>query len=84
MNDNMTLSSSILRSTDIQISGSGTGSWTPAEMKLLIHEILPEMFQLAADGKLKCDTVSVMINDVEKAWNMNIDSGKRLVVIIGS
>ena len=64
MNDNMTLSSSILRSTDIQISGSG--SWTPAEMKLLIHEILPEMFQLAADGKLKCDTVSVMINDVEK------------------
>lgn len=84
MNDNMTLSSSILRSTDIQISGSGLGSWTPAEMKLLIHEILPEMFQLAADGKLKCDTVSVMINDVEKAWNMNIDSGKRLVVIIGS
>ncbi|HFK5545390.1 TPA: zinc-binding alcohol dehydrogenase family protein [Elizabethkingia anophelis] len=84
MNDNMTLSSSILRSTDIQISGSGLGSWTPAEMKLLIHEILPEMFQLAADGQLKCDTVSVMINDVEKAWNMNIDSGKRLVVIIGS
>ena len=84
MNDNMTLSSSILRSTDIQISGSGLGSWTPAEMKLLIHEILPEMFQLAADDQLKCDTVSVMINDVEKAWNMNIDSGKRLVVIIGS
>ncbi|MET7036383.1 quinone oxidoreductase family protein [Elizabethkingia miricola] len=84
MNDNMTLSSSILRSTDIQISGSGLGSWTPDEMKLLINEILPEMFQLAADGKLKCDTVSVMINDVEKAWDMNIDRGKRLVVIIGS
>ncbi|AQX07862.1 quinone oxidoreductase family protein [Elizabethkingia ursingii] len=84
MNDNMTLSSSILRSTDIQISGSGLGSWTPAEMKLLINEILPEMFQLAADGKLKCDTTSVMINDIEKAWDMNIDGGKRLVVIISS
>ena len=53
IDDNMTLSSSILRSTDIQISGSGLGSWTPDEMKLLIHEILPEMFQLAAGWQIK-------------------------------
>jgi len=81
--DSITLSSSVLRSTDIQISGSGLGTWTREEIKSLITEILPEMFQLAADGKLKADTVSVPLRDIETAWNMDIDGGKRLVVLIG-
>lgn len=80
--DTITLSSSILRGTDIQISGSGMGSWTPAETKLLITEILPEMFQLAADGKLKIETVNIDLKDIEKAWEASIDGGKRLVVLI--
>lgn len=80
--DTITLSSSILRGTDIQISGSGMGSWTPAETKLLITEILPEMFQLAADGKLKIETVNIDLEDIEKAWETSIDGGKRLVVLI--
>ncbi len=82
INDKITLSSSILRSTDIQISGSGLGSWTEAEVKLLITEILPEMFQLAAEGKLKIETVNFELKDIEKAWQMSIDGGKRLVVLI--
>ncbi|MBX3256250.1 MAG: zinc-binding dehydrogenase [Chitinophagaceae bacterium] len=80
--DAITLSSSILRSTDIQISGSGLGTWTGEEVKLLITEILPGMFQLAADGKLKIETVNVALKDIEKAWDMNIEGGKRLVVLI--
>lgn len=80
--DTITLSSSILRSTDIQISGSGLGTWTREEIKLLITEILPEMFQLAANGKLKIETVNIPLKDIEKAWNMDIDGGKRLVVLI--
>lgn len=80
--DTITLSSSILRGTDIQISGSGLGSWTREEVKLLITEILPEMFQLAAEGKLKIETVNVDLKDIENVWNMDIDSGKRLVVLI--
>lgn len=82
MSDTITLSSSILRGTDVQISGSGLGSWTPEEIKLLIAEILPEMFQLAADGKLKIETVNVSLKDIEKVWDMDIDGGKRLVVLI--
>lgn len=82
MGDTITLSSSILRSTDIQISGSGLGTWTKEEVELLITAILPEMFQLAAEGKLKIETVNVPLKDIEKTWEMNIDAGKRLVVII--
>lgn len=80
--DSITLSSSVLRSTDIQISGSGLGTWSREEIKLLITEILPEMFQLAADGKLKIDTVTVALKDIEAAWDMDIEGGKRLVVLI--
>lgn len=80
--DSITLSSSILRSTDIQISGSGLGTWSREEIKLLITEILPEMFQLAANGKLKIDTVTFALKDIETAWDMDIEGGKRLVVLI--
>jgi len=80
--DNITLSSSILRSTDIQISGSGLGSWPPGEIKLLLNKILPEMFQLAVDGRLKMETVTVPLKDIEEVWDSTIDGGKRLVVLI--
>ncbi|PZF74042.1 quinone oxidoreductase family protein [Taibaiella soli] len=82
MGDNITLSSSILRSTDIQISGSGIGSWSRDEVKVLITDILPDMFQLAADGKLKIETVLVPLTEVEQIWDANIDGGKRLVILI--
>lgn len=82
MGDTITLSSSVLRGTDIQISGSGLGTWTREEVKILITEILPEMFQRAADGKLKIDTVNVALKDIENVWNMDIEGGKRLVVLI--
>lgn len=75
MSDTITLSSSILRSTDIQISGSGLGTWTREEVKLLITEILPEMFQLAANGKLKIETVNIPLKDIQDAWDMNIEGG---------
>ena len=80
--DTITLSSSILRGTDIQILGSGLGTWTREEIKLLITKILPEAFQLSADGLLKIETVNIPINDIEKAWTMNIEGGKRLVVLL--
>lgn len=80
--DTITLSSSILRSTDIQLSGSGLGSWSREEVKSLVAEILPEMFQRAAEGKLLMDTVDVPLQDIEAAWNRNIEGGKRLVVLM--
>ncbi len=80
--DTITLSSSVLRSTDIQLSGSGLGTWSREEVKMLITEIMPEMFRLAADGKLKIETVNVKLEDIGEAWDMPVEGGKRLVVMI--
>ena len=78
--DKIQLSAENLRSVDLQLSGSGLGSWTKEEMKKLFSEILPEMFQLAADGKLKVDIVSVELKDINTLWDMEVPDGKRLVI----
>jgi len=80
--DNILLSSEILRSVDLQLSGSGLGSWTKEEMQKLFTEIVPEMFQLAANHKLKVETETVELKNIEKLWNVEVPNGKRLVVII--
>lgn len=80
--DTIQLSSGILRSVDLQLSGSGLGSWTKEEVKLLFSEILPEMFLLAAQNQLKVNIETVSLVDIEKAWNKEVPDGKRLVVII--
>ena len=80
--DKIQLSAENLRSVDLQISGSGLGSWTKDEMKLLFSEILPDMFQLVVDNKLKVETLSIKLADIESLWEMNVSDGKRLVVTI--
>lgn len=80
--DTIQLSSQILRGTDIQISGSGLGSWTKEESALLFSEIIPEMFQAAVEGKIKMETQEVNIKNIETIWNAEIESGKRLVIRI--
>jgi len=76
------LYSEVLRSVDLHLSGSGLGSWTKEEMQKLFSEIIPEMFQLAADNKLKVETVKVSLADIEKLWDLQVPDGKRLVVIM--
>jgi len=80
--DTISLSSGILRSVNLQLSGSGLGSWTKEEVKLLFSEILPEMFLLASQNKLKVNIEEVSIVDIEKMWNAEVSDGKRLVVLI--
>lgn len=80
--ENIQLSSGILRSVNLQLSGSGLGSWTKEEVKLLFSEILPEMFLLAAQNKLKVNIEEVPLSDIEKMWNAEVSDGKRLVVIM--
>lgn len=80
--DTIQLSSQILRGTDIQISGSGLGSWTKEESGLLFSEIIPEMFQAAVEGKIKMETYEVDIKNIEAVWNAEIQSGERLVIRI--
>lgn len=80
--DTIQLSSGILRSVDLQLSGSGLGSWAKEEVKLLFSEILPEMFLLAVQNKLKVNIEEVSLVDIETKWNAEVTDGKRFVVII--
>jgi hypothetical protein len=80
--DSIRLSAAGLRSIDLQLSGSGLGSWTKAQVRSLFSEILPEMFGLAADGRLKVGTVEVALQDIEKLWDIEVPEGRRLVVRI--
>jgi NADPH:quinone reductase-like Zn-dependent oxidoreductase len=80
--DKIQLSGEILRSVDLQLSGSGIGSWKRNEVQILFRKILPEMFRLAAKKKLKVDTVTIDLKEIEKSYDMNIPDGNRLVVTI--
>lgn len=80
--DTIQLSAGILRSVDLQLSGSGLGSWTKEEVKLLFTEILPEMFLLAVQNKLQVNIETTSLADIEKAWNIEVPDGKRLVVLV--
>jgi NADPH:quinone reductase-like Zn-dependent oxidoreductase len=80
--DLIQLSASNLRSTDLQINGSGLGSWTKQQVRSLFTEILPEMFQLAADGSLIIETTEVKLKNIADLWNLDVPDGRRLVVTI--
>lgn len=80
--DTIQLSAQIFRSVDLQLSGSGLGSWSKEEVKLLFSEILPEMFLLASKNILKVNIETVNLSDIEKMWNAEVPDGKRLVVLI--
>jgi NADPH:quinone reductase-like Zn-dependent oxidoreductase len=78
--ESISVPSSILRSSAIEILGSGIGSISKEDMRKLQTQILPEMFQLAAEGKLKIATQTADLKDIETAWNAKIPSGERLVI----
>lgn len=75
------LDSGILRSSDIQILGSGLGSLSLNDFQQFNQTILPEMFQLAADGKLKIEMREKPLANVSYAWENEI-AGKRTVITV--
>jgi NADPH:quinone reductase-like Zn-dependent oxidoreductase len=80
--DVMQLSAANLRSVDLQLTGSGLGAWSKAQVAELLSEILPEMFTLAAAGKLKVETIEVKLADIAELWDLEVGGGQRLVVTI--
>jgi len=78
--ENITLPSGILRSSAIELLGSGIGSLSKAEMEYFYSRILPEMFLLAASGDLRLPTETAPLSEIAQAWNKPIDAGKRLVI----
>ena len=80
--DTIQLSAANLRSVDLQLTGSGLGSWSKEQVGKLFTEILPEMFQLAAEGLLVVETVEVKLKDIAELWNLEVPDGRRLVVTV--
>jgi len=80
--DVIQLSAANLRSVDLQLSGSGLGAWSKQQVRQLFTHILPEMFQLAADGKLKVDTTEVKLENIAELWDLEVPDGQRLVVVM--
>lgn len=77
----ITLPSGSLRSTDISLLGSGFGSLFPQVLQQFNTQILPEMFELAADGKLVMATENRSLHQIETAWE-EASSGNRVVILI--
>jgi len=80
--DSIELSSATLRSSAIEILGSGIGSLSQKEMGLFNTEVLPEMFALAAAGKLTIETEIMPATGIADAWRHDVAPGKRLVVTL--
>ncbi len=79
--DEITLSSNNLRSGKTEIIGAGLGSYTQEEFRKFNQEILPELFQLAAEGRLKFDLQKEKLEDIETVWTREA-GGKRIIVEI--
>ena len=80
--ETITLGSGILRSSAIELLGSGIGSLSQQEMREFYGRVLPEMFQLAAGRQLQLPTETVPLSSIAQAWNKPIEAGKRLVIRI--
>lgn len=79
---NINLNAGAVRGSKIELLGAGLGSYTKNEFQRLISEFVPEMFELAAAGKLAVHTQVKPLKNIEKIWNQGIDSGERLVLTI--
>lgn len=71
------LSAAALRSSGLELYGSGGGS-VPHEA---IFEAFPEVWALAQRGKLRIKTESIPLADVEHAWQQRDLDGRRLVLV---
>jgi NADPH:quinone reductase-like Zn-dependent oxidoreductase len=80
--DVIQLSAATLRSTNIQLTGSGMGAWTKPQVQQFFKEILPNAFTLAAAGKLSINTVAVKMEKITDLWDLDVPNGQRLVVTI--
>lgn len=71
------LSSATLRSSGVELYGSGGGSIAPQAL----YEIFPKLWALAASGNLRIDVEQVPLADVEKVWKRGEVDGRRPVFV---
>jgi NADPH2:quinone reductase len=73
----ISLSAAALRSSGLELYGSGGG----AIPHTAIFEAFPQLWALAACGRLRIDTEAVPLADVESAWQRQDVHGRRLVIV---
>jgi NADPH:quinone reductase-like Zn-dependent oxidoreductase len=73
----ITLPGATLRSVDLTLLGSGFGS---AQLDKILATI-PQLFEMAAQGKFKIGVEAVPLVDVELAWN-RVEKGRRVVFVV--
>ncbi|MFI7609488.1 zinc-binding alcohol dehydrogenase family protein [Micromonospora sp. NPDC049366] len=71
-----TLPAGALRSTRLQIIGSGQGSLTGATMTAEI----PAVAAAIAHGTYTVEPHPVPLHDIERAWSLPVDSSRRIVI----
>ena len=70
------LSAAALRSSGLELYGSGGGSIPPEA----IFDTFPQLWALAASGKLRLDTEQALLADVEAIWQRQPLPSRRLVI----
>jgi NADPH:quinone reductase-like Zn-dependent oxidoreductase len=73
----ITLPGAVLRSVDLKLLGSGFGAAPMAS----ILKAIPELFEMAAAGKLRIDADAMPLKDVEAGWS-RVEKGRRIVFTI--
>src|ERR1051326_920053 len=73
----ISLSAAALRSSGLELYGSGGGGIPHTA----ILEAFPQLWALAACGRLRIDTEAVPLADVESAWQRQDVHGRRLVIV---
>jgi NADPH:quinone reductase-like Zn-dependent oxidoreductase len=73
--DTISLPGSLLRSSGVELMGSGLGSLSAAA----IVEALTVMFDAARSATFKIEAEAVPLADVEAAWDRALPSGRRMV-----
>ncbi|HEY9258458.1 zinc-binding alcohol dehydrogenase family protein [Chitinophaga sp.] len=74
---NISLPAEALRSSRLEILGSGGGSIAPEA----IFKSFPEIMKCAAAGKLQIDLVEMPLGEVAAAWNLETANGSRIVLL---
>lgn len=76
----LTVDSSVLRSRDIELLGSGIGSLPPHTITHYLQHEMPALLTYAAAGQLQLDVTSLPLHDVTHAWQQAASASQRLVL----
>lgn len=75
--DTISLPASVLRSSGLEIYGSGAGT-APVEN---IVAAIPQFIEMAANGKLRVETETVPLSHIESVWSNQGSDNSRLVFL---